>query len=313
MAAPVRFCRLTWGRKFLPFQAFATGGTPFRALQTCSCACSGEKEADLQENPFFSKYKNKIDEFRKENPGEYEMFIQDKEDRQKKKLADAAANKEAIKEQMDWMGSNPRFSQNAQQETQPSPGSFSMAGAKKLDSVLRTELIQDKTAEEIGKIWTDYHAQKDAVCAVIPKDTYALLHARTNMCPTFLLPMPREQGYEFFLLQFSGHECHFTPLISFQAHKENAPSCIQMVHYPDLADNKGIVLMRAEVDTKILTTVEAKFLVDQMTMYYTARSDQRFSIVRNFTVKPTEFDHMVLIKELESIGSASEQKPDKTD
>ncbi|XP_078575293.1 ATP synthase mitochondrial F1 complex assembly factor 1-like [Branchiostoma floridae x Branchiostoma japonicum] len=311
MAAPMRFCRLTWRRTFLPLQAFATGGTPFRALQTCSCACSGEREADLQENPFFSKYKNKIDEFRKENPGEYEAFVQEKQDRQQKKRADSAANKEAIKEQMNWMGSNPRFSQSAQQDTGSSPGSFSMAGAKKLDAVLRTELIQDKTAEEISKIWTDYHAQKDALCAVIPKDTYAMLNARTNMCPTFLLPMPREQGYEFFLLQFSGHECHFTPLINFQTHKENAPSCIQLVHYPDLAEEKGIVLMKAEVDTKVLTTLEAKFLVDQMTMYYTARSDQRFSIVRNFTVKPTEFDHMVLIKELEALGGQS--TPDKTD
>ena len=65
---------------------------------------------------------------------------------------------------------------------------------------------------------------------------------------TFLFPLPRDQGYEFFVVQFLGKEAHFTSLINYQAHKENAPECLNMMHYTELANTKGIVLMVGEYD-----------------------------------------------------------------
>ena len=65
---------------------------------------------------------------------------------------------------------------------------------------------------------------------------------------TFLFPLPRDQGYEFFVVQFLGKEAHFTSLINYQAHKENAPECLNMMHYTELADTKGVVLMVGEYD-----------------------------------------------------------------
>ena len=43
-------------------------------------------------------------------------------------------------------------------------------------------------------------------------------------------------------------------LAVFQTYKENAPECMTMVHYPELAETKGIVLMAAEYDSTALVS-----------------------------------------------------------
>lgn len=68
----------------------------------------------------------------------------------------------------------------------------------------------------------------------------------------FLFPLPRKEGYEFIVVQFEGKEAHFTTLINYQAFTENAPECLSLVHYTELAEEKGIVLMVGEYDTNIL-------------------------------------------------------------
>ena len=79
---------------------------------------------------------------------------------------------------------------------------------------------------------------------------------------TFLFPLPRDQGYEFFVVQFLGQEAHFTSLINYQAHKENAPECLNMIHYPDLAESKGVVLMVGEYDKDVLVSCLFQSLIN---------------------------------------------------
>lgn len=85
---------------------------------------------------------------------------------------------------------------------------------------MKVDLLQDKTAKEIEKIWLDYHKNKDEVLvATIPADTYNLLTERSKEYPLFILPLPRSQGFEFFLLQFATNSVHFTPLLCYQVRK----------------------------------------------------------------------------------------------
>ena len=56
------------------------------------------------------------------------------------------------------------------------------------------------------------------------------------------------------VVQFEGKEAHFTTLINFQAHTENAPECLTLIHYTDLAEEKGIVLMVGEYDVNVLVS-----------------------------------------------------------
>lgn len=81
---------------------------------------------------------------------------------------------------------------------------------------MKVELLQDKTVEEIKEIWLKYHKQKEVLVATISKETYDLLDKRSKQHPVFIVPLPRTQGYEFFLLQFAGNTVHFTPLLCYQ-------------------------------------------------------------------------------------------------
>ncbi len=43
---------------------------------------------------------------------------------------------------------------------------------------MKTDLLADKSPDEIATIWREYHATKDAVSAAIPAATYAKMQER---------------------------------------------------------------------------------------------------------------------------------------
>eukprot|EP00092_Neocalanus_flemingeri_P015983 GFUD01017301.1.p1 GENE.GFUD01017301.1~~GFUD01017301.1.p1 ORF type:complete len:303 (+),score=100.97 GFUD01017301.1:36-944(+) len=246
---------------------------------TTSKVLSKEQVEELQKNPFFDKYAEKIAKLQKTNP---EEFL----DRLEAKSAKSQPDK---------------------------PKDFSLPGAAKpsardemgkqktLDKVMNMSLLADKTAEEIANIWNEHFASKDAVAAVIPVGTYKVMQERFKEFNTFLFPLPRDMGYEFTVVQFMGHEAHFTTLINYQAHKENAPECLSMVHYTELAEEKGIVLMVGEYDKDVLNPKEAKCLADQVEIYYSRPSQAKLDLLNKFTSSPQYFTHADLISEMNNI------------
>lgn len=120
----------------------------------------------------------------------------------------------------------------------------------------------------------------------------------------FVFPLPRENsGYEFIMCQWSNNECHFTPLINFQAYGENAPSTLSLIFFDELNKEKNmdLILMMGEWDDKTLKKEEAKQLLDQMKLYYLNRdeTDKKCELMSVFFDKPNEFKHMDLITQLE--------------
>merc|ERR1712038_1310171 len=99
------------------------------------------------------------------------------------------------------------------------------------------------TTEEIALLWTDKHRDKKSVTAIIPADIWETLESRFSEHRTFLLPLPRNQGYEYFVVQFEGKEAHFTSLCNYQVYGENSPECLNLVHYTELLEDKHVVLM----------------------------------------------------------------------
>merc|ERR1712200_102206 len=79
---------------------------------------------------------------------------------------------------------------------------------------------------------------ENKICAVIPTETFNTMQQRWKEFNTFLFPVPRKNGYEFVMVQFMGNEAHFTTLINYQAHKENAPECLNMIHYTESSQDK---------------------------------------------------------------------------
>lgn len=166
---------------------------------------------------------------------------------------------------------------------------------------MKMDLLNDKTVDEIKHIWLEYHKTKDVIAAVITKDQFDQLMQRAKEYPLFLIPIPRSEGFEFIMLQFAANTVHFTPLLCYQAHKENAPECLNIVHYTELED-KGIVLMRGEYDINVLNAQEAQCLANQLQLYYAQNSESKLALLEKFNKHPDSFRHMDLIDELSNLS-----------
>jgi hypothetical protein len=134
----------------------------------------------------------------------------------------------------------------------------------------------------------------------------------------FVFPMPNpEKGYYFMLSQMKAFDktCLFTPLSEFQQLGSNAPQWLKMTYYTELQDTKGIttynmyihfglgiVLMRGEVDTNVLTTQAAQFLANLWQLYHL--DDTKYKKMQTFNHEPSKFDYNDLLKDLDSLPEA---------
>uniref|UniRef100_A0A3Q3QV90 ATP synthase mitochondrial F1 complex assembly factor 1 n=1 Tax=Monopterus albus TaxID=43700 RepID=A0A3Q3QV90_MONAL len=223
-------------------------------------AFSVRKEPELEANPYYSKYQDKIQKLRSAKPQEYKARLDKRHE----------AKKEAL-----GHSEQAEFIRHMEKET--------------LDSILNLAMIQDKTGEEIAELWMKYYSTKDTISAVIPVSF-------------FLYALPQKEGYEFFVGQWSGHELHFTSLINVQMLGENAPSQLILYHYPDLKEEKGVVLMTAEMDPKFITVHQAQCLANQVQLFYSTQRQETYRLVEMFNHHPADFKHMSVIAELEQSG-----------
>lgn len=246
-----------------------------------------EKAAEeLKSNPYYDKYANKIAHLQQTSPEEFLTRLKSNEE----KKIPSKENKSLPATPLAGQPGNPKNKTST------------LTKPKVLADVMKIELIEDKTSEEVQQLWLDYHRNKDCIVASVPVSKFDLLIERSAKFPVFVLPLPRNQGYEFIVCQFSGNEIHFTPLISYQTHKENSPECLTMVYYPDLKDSKGLVLMKGEFNKDVLTAIEAQCLANELQLYYGEESEKRTNLLERFTYNPDDFKHMDLIANLETLS-----------
>ncbi|KAL9899371.1 ATP synthase mitochondrial F1 complex assembly factor 1 isoform 1-T2 [Glossina fuscipes fuscipes] len=237
-----------------------------------------------EKNPYYDKYANKISKLQQSSPQEF----LEKVDKVVNPIKGGESQARSYSELL-----NPKAS------IAPLPANDQIP-YKKLSDVMKTELIEDKNADEISKIWLEYHKTKDVLAATLTLEHYDALMETAKKHPIFLLPLPRSEGFEFIMLQFASNAVHFTPLLAYQVHNENAPECLTLSHYSECRE-KGIILMRGEYDSKVLNGQEAQCLANQLQMFYCKTDKGKQRLLETFTNKPREFKHKDLIKEVENI------------
>ncbi|XP_037626837.1 ATP synthase mitochondrial F1 complex assembly factor 1 [Sebastes umbrosus] len=260
-----------------------------------------EPEQQLEENPFYNKYQHKIQQLQSAKPQEYKVRVENRHEAKKEVLGHS--------KQVEFVR---LMEQELERKDKLAAGDGTSGGFTKnktLDSILNLEMIGDKTAEEITELWMSYYSTKDTISAVIPTQMYEVILSRSKSCPMFLYALPQREGYEFFLAQWSGHELHFTSLINVQTLGENAPSQLILYHYTDLKDEKGVVLMTAELDPKFITVHQAQCLANQVQLFYGTQRQETYRLVEAFNHHPAEFKHMSVIAELEQNGLGSAVAP----
>uniref|UniRef100_A0A8C3SCM1 ATP synthase mitochondrial F1 complex assembly factor 1 n=1 Tax=Chelydra serpentina TaxID=8475 RepID=A0A8C3SCM1_CHESE len=248
-------------------------------------------EPGLEENPFYGSYRDKIQALRRSNPGVYESRMEKRSE---------------VKKQPVGHSKQMEFIRYMEEKARPI---VNFIQYHSLDSILNVEMVKEKTPEEIKQIWKQYFSAKDTVYAVIPAETFDLIWKRAQDCPSFLCALPRKEGYEFFVGQWSGTELHFTALINIQTRGETASSQLILYHYPELQKEKGIVLMTAEMDSNFLNVPEAQCLANQVQLFYATDRPGTYGLVETFNHRPNEFKYMAVLAELEQSGLGRELRP----
>lgn len=260
----------------------------FRSFRMTARQRSEKVLEQLKEsNPYFEKYAKKIAVVQKSSP---EQFLARLEKVEKDGSKPKFGPSEPARDYSGLLNPKAPLPKTAQEE----------AGFKKLEDIMKLDLVEQRSAEEIQQIWLQYHQGKEVISATIPLDQYDLMMERAKKFPIFILPIPRSQGYEFMMLQFFANTIHFTPLINYQVHKENAPECLNIAMYTELR-GKGLILMRGEYDTKVINGKEAQCLANQLQMYYSQQNESKLKLLETFTNKPDEFKHMDVIDELNNL------------
>ncbi|XP_075037642.1 ATP synthase mitochondrial F1 complex assembly factor 1 [Mixophyes fleayi] len=281
-AAVVQMCLGYRGILAVRSRVGATGALGLVSLQLR--AFSVRKEPQLDENPYYGKYRDKIQRLSRSDAAASVDRMEKRKDVEKQPLA-SSKQAEYVRSVEEKVGSR----------------SLKQGFTKKkmLNSLLNLELVKDKSAADITQIWNNYFSTKDAVYSVIPGETFQLVLQRAQTCPSFLYALPRKEGYEFFMGQWSGTELHFTALLNIQTAGEAAPSQLILYHYNELQKDKGIVLMTSEHDSKFLSVQDGQCLANQVQLFY---AGDMFKLVETFNHNSSDFKYMSVVSILEQNG-----------
>lgn len=117
--------------------------------------------------------------------------------------------------------------------------------------------------------------------------------------------MPRDDGYEMYLLQCQGHQVYFTPLIEYQAKKESARPVFSITFYTEFAESKDLVLMLGELTDPngTLALKDAQHLIYQFQIFYVTGNPHQLEQPVKFWRNPAEFSYQEQIESLNVLDS----------
>ncbi|KAK2721157.1 hypothetical protein QYM36_003433 [Artemia franciscana] len=129
-----------------------------------------EDMEELQKNPYYSKYAGKIEQMKKNSPSVFEEKLKQTEE----------IRKEAEK----------RTDFSVPSTTPKSNLTQQFYKEKKLEEILKIDLLKEKSSVDIGLIWNSFYSGKDGVVtAMIPKDKYTLIKERSSKYPIVSLAL----------------------------------------------------------------------------------------------------------------------------
>lgn len=273
-----------------------------------------DRQAAHSRNPFYSKYADKIRELERRDPDALKRRLEDAS--QKKSTTNASWSTEQAapnkgsenRDAGSRADGRSRAADGDEKVLQPEP---SYVRPSKFDAdTIRQLRSRCETVSDLTDAWRRLHADRDAVCAVIPSSAYETIRERAKDYPVFLYPLPRKAGgYEFVLSQFLGDQCHMTPLASYQLHGSEAPACLALSYYTQLASSVdgAVVLMSGEYDAKVIGPTEAQCLVNQLQLYYGGSELRKKLLLWNFNREARSFNYEALIREFEASATLEQE------
>lgn len=169
---------------------------------------------------------------------------------------------------------------------------FSFAGPRKLDEIMKLDMIKEKKfkSQDVQDLWLGYHEAKEHMDgAVIDGKTAKSVLSRAALCPFFIQPIFREDGYFTLVSQFQSPS-HFllAYLEDYKMDPARAQPLITFSVFDDLADEFDIGLVRVDVINKGIEDDEGLRCVNSLLNAY--GKDELFTNVHAFNKKPESFD-----------------------
>lgn len=122
-----------------------------------TCACW--REIELDKNPFYDKYKEKLHHV-VSNARQEDGSSEDKHNSISTTIEHSGAIDDKVQSTL-----------------------YSFTKPPQLDKMMKVELLVNKSADEITQIWKTYHSDKDSVCAIIPAKQYDEMMSTAQDCP----------------------------------------------------------------------------------------------------------------------------------
>lgn len=182
---------------------------------------------------------------------------------------------------------------------------------KTLNSFVDEEKVSILPRKELELIWKARFSQDQTLSAVVEDIQFASMYANAFKNSSFILPLPKGDGYELHFVQwaFVGPKtthCMLTTLAEYKLHQEYAKPHTTLMFHQELVGSKGIVLMNGAVEKESNVKVaEAHLLVLSLQRFYGAigspeASKRKLNFLKDFTSGNPDFNIQALIDEATS-------------
>lgn len=181
-----------------------------------------------------------------------------------------------------------------------------------MESYIDVDKILELPNEHIQVIWkARFELDPRNLHAVLTSEQFAKIYVNAFKNPSFILPIPKGDGYEmhFVQWQFVGPEtthCMITTVAEYKLHKEYAKPHTSITFHQELIANKNLVLMNGYCETESsLSMDEAQLLVLNVQRFYGGVGNEegaatRQKLLQDFTSGTETFDMDALVKEATS-------------
>jgi len=167
---------------------------------------------------------------------------------------------------------------------------FSFAGPRKLEEIMKTELIEGKNKAEISDIWMTYHENQERVHGtIVSGEEGKLILERADKMKFFIQPIFRDEGFFNLLSQFQTPS-HFllAYLEDYKMDPNRAQPLITFSVFNDLADSHDLSLVRCDIINNGIEDDEGRKVMQNMLNSY--HIEEEYSRVKAFNQDPAKFD-----------------------
>mmetsp|Transcript_1658 Transcript_1658/g.1814 ORF Transcript_1658/g.1814 Transcript_1658/m.1814 type:complete len:212 (+) Transcript_1658:135-770(+) len=167
---------------------------------------------------------------------------------------------------------------------------FSFAGPRKLDEVMKTELLEGKSKTEVSDMWMAYHENQEGVLAsTLDVDNSIKVLDRAKKRPFFIQPVFREDGHFMLVSQYQSPSHFFLAYLeSYRMDPDRAQPLITFSVFTELQESHDISLLRCDVINRGIEVKEASVIMKNVIDSY--RIDEDFLKVKDFNDTPEKFD-----------------------